>query len=172
MFPFNKNQQNLRVTRTMKNDVESKYSGMDTENILTYGRERKKPERYGAGVCHGYPDHHFIGGGFNLYHVGRQILANGHTDVCFDRQLHPGNATILNFQMTGTRAGDDLAANAINNWVNTPAGYTWHHKHDFVAGGVGGRCTLQLVLSNCHNHIFHHGAVSQWNAFYPLNLYA
>jgi hypothetical protein len=160
------------ITRGAKAGFEKRNHGLKMNNIIHKKRERKQPERYGAGVCHGYPDYYFVGGGLNLYRVGRTFLPGGQTDVCFDRQIYPGNGTILNFQMTGTRAGDAAAANAIKGWMATPGGYTWHHKRDFVVAGLGGRCTMQLILSNCHNHIFHHGAVSQWNAQYPFNLYA
>jgi hypothetical protein len=172
-MPFNHWQKHhhSRVTRSQSAGLAKRHKGLSTKNILTYGRTRKRVIRLGQGVCPHYPNHVFATALPAVYTVGRRILANGDIDVCFDRQRHPTCADIGGFAMTGSRTGDALAANLVRGFAVTPVGYTWHHKHDFAPTALGGTCTMQLVLSDCHNNIFHHGAVAQWNNFYAPAAY-
>lgn len=79
--------------------------------------------------------------------------------------LHPGThyRHVVHIAYTGGRAGDFALANAIFGYNQTPAGYVWHHFHDWtppLVNGGNGSGTMYLMTVAEHG-IYHCGGVLQ-----------
>jgi RHS repeat-associated protein len=76
------------------------------------------------------------------YHI--PIKPTGFPD--FNDYLYRGFKPIVFINLTGSRRGDERAANAARLATSTPSGYTWHH-HEVM--GI-----MQLVRSDAHGLFF------------------
>lgn len=98
---------------------------------------------------------------------GSTKLRNGHlagqehpkTQLPFDAEGYPdfraaGAVKVeVKIKPTGSRLGDDKAANRVAGFAKTPDGYTWHHHQDGT--------TMQLVPRYLHEKTGHTGGFSR-----------
>ena len=86
--------------------------------------------------------------------------------------LNPGEHFIkrVTIQYQGSRGGDFAVANAQVGYQNTPAGYVWHHFHDYSPSPAGnaGYGTMYLMLIPDHQSIHHSGGVRQYEVAHGL----
>jgi hypothetical protein len=93
--------------------------------------------------------------------------AEGGPDFAGSNYLYPGQGSIQDIILTGSRTADIEAANAAAGLQETPLGYVWHHVDNFDP--VSGMGTLQLVEQAAHEATFpHYGGVAQYEAYHNL----
>lgn len=78
--------------------------------------------------------------------------------------VHPNYGGPYRIEMTGSRAGDFAAANALANTKDrkTPDYYTWHHAEKIKRIGRRYYCDMYLILSSYHGSIKHSGGVKEY----------
>ena len=120
--------------------------GIERENIQLGRRVRRRAAYYAPGEIQPYMEFFDI--------AGQQRLG-----------LHPGTHFLRRTRIayTGTRAGDFFVANGKFGYNQTPAGYGWHHFHDWMPScAAGGQGSGTLYLMTVAEHAtFHYGGVAQ-----------
>ena len=84
--------------------------------------------------------------------------------------LYPVNGNQKNtvdIVLTGSRSGDEAAANLAAGLEETPDDYTWHHLDNFSPST--GKATFQLIKTDTHRMtIPHTGAVKQYEVYHNI----
>jgi hypothetical protein len=97
---------------------------------------------------------------------GIGFTAEGVPDFAGTPYLYPaadGQSSIVTISLAGSRVADFEVANTVGGFVETPAGYTWHHLGHDPTTGEG---ALQLVQRGAHEATFPHlGGVSQYEQY-------
>lgn len=120
--------------------------GLERRNILLVPRIRRRVRFYTPGEVAPY---------IEMFVVNGQPRSGLHPGTHYRHAIH--------IAYTGGRQGDFALANAIAGLARTPAGYVWHHFHDWrpsPAGGGNGSGTLYLMSVAEHN-VYHCGGVLQ-----------
>lgn len=123
-----------------------KRKGIVRENIQLGRRVRRRPRFFTPGEVEPF---------IEFFDVGGQQQPG----------LNPGThyRHAVRIDYTGGRQGDFALANAAANLPQTPAGYVWHHFHDWmppVVHGGNGSGTLYLMTTAEHA-VYHCGGVMQ-----------
>lgn len=122
-----------------------KRMGIERENIQLGRRVRRRAQYFRPGAIQPYMEFFDI--------AGQQRLG-----------LNPGTHFLRRTRIfyTGTRNGDFFQANAKFGYNRTPAGYVWHHFHDWIPSLVIGHGSGTLFLMTVAEHaVFHYGGVAQ-----------